>query len=113
MFRTKRTYCVALALLLSALLLPLPAMAGSLGEPASTALRWDGLWADLLAWLGLDTQSPSTESCAMVDPNGCPKPNAPSWETAEDSSYIDPNGQSSSIDSCAMVDPLGCPGGSH
>jgi hypothetical protein len=111
MFRTKRTCCVALALL-GALLLPLPAMAGALGEPTPT-LSWDGLWADLLAWLGLDPvagiQSPSTESCAMVDPNGCPKLNTPSWETAEDSSYIDPLGQPS-IESCAMVDPLGCPG---
>lgn len=111
MFRTKRTCCVALALL-GVLLLPLPAMAGGFGEPASTALSWDGVWADLMAWLGL----PSTESCAMVDPNGCPNQrmssamvdplggpnlNVPNWETAEDSS---------SIESCAMVDPDGCPG---
>src|SRR5215213_8667675 len=110
MFRTKRTCCVALALL-GALLLPLPAMAGGFGEQTST-LIWDGLWSDLLAWFGL---GPEADSSSFIDPDG--KPNSSSYidpnggETAEDSLFIDPNGQPSSIDSCAMVDPLGCPGG--
>ena len=108
MFRTKRTCCVALALL-GVLLLPLPALAGALGEPASTALSWDGLWADLLAWFGLDATE--ADSSSYIDPDG--KPDS-SWsidplggETAEDSSYIDPLG--GGPNSSSSIDPDGKP----
>ena len=108
MFRMKRTCCVALALLLSVLLLPLPAMAGGFGDSASTALSWDGLWADLLAWFGL---GPEADSSSYIDPDG--KPYSSSYidpngrlTTAEDSSSIDPNGQPKSS---SYIDPLGKP----
>src|SRR5215210_6979890 len=100
MFRMKRTRSIALALLLGAMLLPLPAMAGGLGEQTST-LSWDGLWSDMLAWFGLGPEADSS----YIDPDG--KPDSSSYidplggKTANSSSYIDPNGgpySSSSID---------------
>jgi len=94
MFRTKRTYCVALALL-GVLLLPLPAMAGSFGEQTST-LSWDGLWSDLLAWFGL---GPEADSSSFIDPDGKP----------DSSSSIDPNGRLTTAESSSSIDPLGGP----
>ncbi|HKH49504.1 MAG TPA: hypothetical protein VKM72_32980 [Thermoanaerobaculia bacterium] len=114
MFRMKRTRSIALALLLGAMLLPLPAMAGSFGEQTST-LSWDGLWSDLLAWFGLGPEADSYSSIdpngkpdsSYIDPLGGPRLNTPSWGTAEDSSSIDPLG--GGPNSSSFIDPDGKP----
>lgn len=105
MFRMKRTHYVALALLLGAMFLPLPAMAGSFGEQTST-LSWEGLWSDLLSWFGLGPEADSSS----IDPNGGPNSSSSidplGGKTAEDSSYIDPNG---GPNSSSYIDPDGKP----
>lgn len=114
MFRTKRTQWTALALLLAALLLPLPAAAGTFGE-TSSALSWDGLWADLLAWFGWEPWADSSS----IDPNGKPAAAPPTRATGEDSSFIDPNGKPTAAppswetaNSSSSIDPLGGPNSS-
>jgi hypothetical protein len=111
MFRTKRTQWTALALLLAALLTPLPAAAGTFGE-TSSALTWDGLWADLLAWFGWEPQADSSS----IDPNGKPTATPPTRGTGEDSPFIDPNGKPTAAppswetaNSSSYIDPFGGP----
>ncbi len=84
MFRMKRTRWISSALLLGVLLLPLPAMAGGFLYGGEAQGIWGGWWADLLGWLGLDS--------SFIDPDGQPKPAAPTWSTETDSAMIDPNG---------------------
>lgn len=114
MFRMKRMRWTSLVLLLGVLLAPLPATAGSLREGPAAA-SWEGLWSDLLAWLGLGPSfvemtspyidplgqsSATSDLSAMVDPLGT---------AANSSPYIDPNGQGSASETSPMVDPNGQP----
>jgi hypothetical protein len=106
MYRMKRTRWIPFALLLGVLLLPLPAMAGSIWE-GTPAESWAGWWEGLLGWLGLDS--------SFIDPNGQPGP-GPTWSTEASSSYIDPNGEpptappgSEDPDSSSSIDPDGRP----
>jgi hypothetical protein len=87
MFRIKRTRWISLGLVLAVLLLPLPASAGSPWEEA--ARGWEGAWTNLLDWLG----SIAVEmSCVMIDPNGCPGQSAAPPPTTESCAMTDPNG---------------------
>jgi hypothetical protein len=114
MFRMKRTLCASLVLLLGVMLSPLPATAGSAWEGPSVVGEqgWEGLWADLLGWLGL-APTYIEMSSAHIDPNGSkssPHIDPDGSTTATSSPYIDPNGQgSATADSSPMVDPNGLP----
>jgi hypothetical protein len=88
MFRIKRTRWISLGLVLAVLLLPLPASAGGLWEASTES--WEGVWMDLLEWLGPIAVE---MSCAAIDPNGCPSSStAPSPPSTESCAMVDPNG---------------------
>lgn len=89
MFRIKRTRWISLGLVLTVLLLPLPASAGSFWEASAGA--GEGSWLDMLDWLG---SAVVETSCMLIDPLGCPSSSAtaPGSSSTESCAAIDPNG---------------------
>ena len=106
MFRTQRNRRFPLLLVLVLTLLPLPASAGSFWEQGEVTGAWEGLWDDLLAWL--DLRPTTAEDSSFIDPDGQPKLTTPSLVTSESSSYIDPLGQPVPASS-SSIDPNGGP----
>lgn len=112
MFRTQRNRRFPLLLVLALTLLPLPASAGGFWEQGAVTGAWEGLWGALFGWIGL---IPATaEDSSYIDPNGQPKLTTPSVVTSEDSSSIDPLGQPKATppaatrpDDSSLIDPNG------